>query len=53
MTAFIDKIKGKIIKSLIDFDSNEELLEEIKCMTKFSCQADFVLRLYQKKGDKN
>ncbi|WDE09758.1 23S rRNA (guanine(745)-N(1))-methyltransferase [Thalassomonas haliotis] len=32
------------------FKTSEELLEKIKAMTSFSCQADFHIRLYQKTG---
>jgi 23S rRNA (guanine745-N1)-methyltransferase len=30
------------------FKASKALVEEIKMMGKFSCQADFVLRLYKK-----
>lgn len=30
------------------FKASKELLEEIKAMNKFSCQADFIIRLYKK-----
>ncbi len=43
-----DDILNLLAMTPFAFKASKELIEEIKVMTEFTCQADFILRLYQK-----
>jgi 23S rRNA (guanine745-N1)-methyltransferase len=43
-----DDVLNLLAMTPFAFKASKELLEEIKIMNKFACQADFILRLYQK-----
>ena len=44
-----DDVLNLLAMTPFAFKASEELISELKQQKEFSCQADFVLRLYQKK----
>ena len=43
-----DDVVNLLAMTPFAFKASKELVEEIKAMNKFTCQADFILRLYKK-----
>ena len=43
-----DDVLNLLAMTPFAFKASKELLEEIKAMNEFSCQADFIIRLYKK-----
>jgi len=43
-----DDVLNLLAMTPFAFKASKELIEKIKTMNKFSCQADFILRLYKK-----
>ena len=43
-----DDVLNLLAMTPFAFKASKELIEKIKSMSKFTCQADFILRLYRK-----